>query len=178
MALIGDVQLLILDEPSTGLDPWAQVCAVCVGWCSFPAARSASAVFVSGSVGNHGPARVRAVICCSCCCCLRWLWLVAGAPFLPLTNSLMYVWGRRSVACDVTQLDLWKMLQRWRAASPTQHTMVLCTHDMTEAELLCDTFALLNDGHLVVRDVTAGVACFHPYLACCCCEGRGDYMWL
>ena len=25
MAVIGDVTLLVLDEPSTGLDPWAQV---------------------------------------------------------------------------------------------------------------------------------------------------------
>merc|ERR1711937_214555 len=76
MAVIGDVHLLILDEPSTGLDPWAQ-------------------------------------------------------------------------------LELWKMLRRWQSANPIDHTMLLCTHDMTEAELLCDNFALLHDGKLVANGTCA-----------------------
>ena len=45
------------------------------------------------------------------------------------------------------------MLSRWRASSPSRHTLMLCTHDMAEAELLCERFAILNDGVLLVRSV-------------------------
>src|SRR3990170_1592758 len=36
-------------------------------------------------------------------------------------------------------------------------TIVLTTHDLTEAERLCDRIALINDGRLVAEDTPAGL---------------------
>jgi ABC-2 type transport system ATP-binding protein len=36
-------------------------------------------------------------------------------------------------------------------------TIVLTTHDMDEADRLCDRIALLNDGRIVVEDTPAGL---------------------
>lgn len=48
------------------------------------------------------------------------------------------------------RMNLWKYIQEWRQKYGT--TILLTTHDMDEADRLCDVVAFMHQGHLVAID--------------------------
>jgi ABC-2 type transport system ATP-binding protein len=54
-----------------------------------------------------------------------------------------------------SRLDAWELIERIRDQGTT---VLLVTHDMEEAERLCDRVGLIDQGHIIALDMPDGLA--------------------